>query len=260
LKEEEIISREQTIKDFNKMLEPYRHDLKRYCLMTAGTEWDAEDLFQETLIKAFTAFQRLNIKEMNKTYIFRIALNTWIDLCRKKKMTLDTFEEENLPHQYTLSNEFVVREALESLTHQLPAKQVVIVLLMDVFQFTAKETAEMIAATEGAVHTTLHRARKKLQTLAKSVMGENISSHGSGKPLDEEGSKSSSITNSDSHLNNQLFESFVEGFRRRSPEAIISAYRALSHHGVEVESIKRSGTTLYFYLKDPDGNILMIST
>lgn len=245
--------------DFNKIIDPYRYDLKRYCLKKAGTEWDAEDLFQETLIKVYKAFQQSKIKEMNKTYVFRIASNTWIDLCRKKKMKLDTLEEENLPHQYSLSNEFVVREALESLSHQLPAKQVVIVLLMDVFQFTAKETAEMIATTEGAVHTTLHRARKKLQTLARNIMGENISSHGSRTPLDEAGSKST-FTHADVQINNQLFESFVEGFKRRSPEAIISAYLALSDHGVEVESIKSSGTTLYFYLKDPDGNILMIST
>jgi RNA polymerase sigma factor (sigma-70 family) len=257
---EEITTRDQTMFDFNNIIDPYRYDLKRYCLKKAGTEWDAEDLFQETLIKVYKAFQQSKIKEMNKTYVFRIASNTWIDLCRKKKMKLDTLEEENLPHQYSLSNEFVVREALESLSHQLPARQVVIVLLMDVFQFTAKETAEMIATTEGAVHTTLHRARKKLQTLAPNIMGENISSHGFKKPLDKVGSKSSSISYSDGHTNNQLFESFVEGFKRRSPEAIISAYLALSDHGVEIESIKRSGTTLYFYLKDPDGNILMIST
>ncbi|MUT65949.1 RNA polymerase sigma factor [Paenibacillus sp. NEAU-GSW1] len=57
-------------------LEP---ELCRYCRKIAGSEWDGDDLFQETIIKAFHRFRRWPERELSKPYMYRIAANAWLD-------------------------------------------------------------------------------------------------------------------------------------------------------------------------------------
>ncbi|WP_199616296.1 RNA polymerase sigma factor [Paenibacillus alkalitolerans] len=53
--------------------------LKRYCYIKTCSQWDAEDLLQETLIKAFRWHERHPDREITRTFLFRIAANAWID-------------------------------------------------------------------------------------------------------------------------------------------------------------------------------------
>ncbi|MFD2169226.1 sigma-70 family RNA polymerase sigma factor [Tumebacillus lipolyticus] len=149
---------------FEQVIEQYRTDLWRYCKMLTGSPWDGEDLFQETMLKAFASLAQLWHPLVPKAYLFRIASNAWIDQCRKNKLQLDDSEEPELtaPEQ---PDTLEVKEALESLIQQLPPKQLVVFLLIEVFQFTAPEVAGMIHATVGSVYATLHRARANVKLL-----------------------------------------------------------------------------------------------
>ncbi|MGE6257483.1 sigma-70 family RNA polymerase sigma factor [Heyndrickxia sporothermodurans] len=151
---------------FWSLVDPYRDQLWYYCLKLTGTPWDAEDLLQDTLLKSFAALSALSHREQplqTKSYIFRVATNHWFDQCWKNRITLDeTYIERQSEDQIDYLE---VNEAIEALVHHLPPKQAVVFILIESFRFTAKEVAELIVTTEGAVNAILHRARKKLNDM-----------------------------------------------------------------------------------------------
>ncbi|MBI3799157.1 MAG: RNA polymerase sigma factor [Deltaproteobacteria bacterium] len=65
---------------FLQRTEPLRPDLHRYCRALTGAVWDAEDLVQDTLLRAFAKLGEMGDKIDNpKAYLFRIASNLWVD-------------------------------------------------------------------------------------------------------------------------------------------------------------------------------------
>jgi RNA polymerase sigma-70 factor (ECF subfamily) len=149
-------------KKFEDMIQPHQPSLWNYCKYLTGSPWDGDDLFQETLLKAFATLSQMWHPVYPKSYLFRIATNTWIDHLRKNKVKLDTYEDSHGTEDHDQAE---LTDAVEILIHNLPPRQAVVVLLMDVFAFTAQETASMIKLTEGAVYSALHRARKNLKSL-----------------------------------------------------------------------------------------------
>jgi RNA polymerase sigma-70 factor (ECF subfamily) len=165
----------QTLEQFEKSLRefrnqflvitsPHRPALWSYCLKLTSSPWDAEDLVQETMLKAFSRMALLAQAVSVKAYLFRIASNTWIDRMRREKALVDEFETTDhaeAPERATDSAE--TREALEILLETLPPRQRITVLLVDIFDFKPSEVATMIDSTEGAVKAALHRARTSLR-------------------------------------------------------------------------------------------------
>jgi RNA polymerase sigma factor (sigma-70 family) len=149
---------------FNEVVEPHRADLWRYCRALAKSPWDGEDLFQETLLKAFAMLPQLWSPIVPKTYLFRIATNTWIDHCRKHGVHLDPLEEEHVP-AIVATSRIEIREAIENLVSHLPPRQLVIFFLMDVFDFSAREVASMVRCTEGAAYAAVQRARQRIKAI-----------------------------------------------------------------------------------------------
>jgi len=146
---------------FEAWIEPHRAPLWRYCRSLTGSPWDGEDLFQETLLKAFATLSQRWHPSSPKSYVFRIASNAWIDQLRKRRIEFDRYEEERIVEE--APDPLLMREALEVLVASLPPRQAMIVLLMDVFAFSGAETAGMVRMTEGAVYAALRRARVRLR-------------------------------------------------------------------------------------------------
>lgn len=149
------------------IVSPFRSGLWNYCRKLTGSPWDAEDLLQDTLLKAFASLSALSHRQQPlqaKAYLFRVATNHWIDQCRRMKVKLDEYVDEH-PYEIDAAASVEVNEALELLVHHLTPKQAAVFILMESFSFTAKETAELISTTETAVNAMLHRARANLQRL-----------------------------------------------------------------------------------------------
>lgn len=151
----------QLNKKFEEMILPYRTPLWKYCRYLTRSPWEGDDLFQDTLLKSFSTLSQLWHAVNLKSYLFRIATNIWIDHLRKNKVKMDTYEDIHGQFDYDKAE---ITEAMEIMLINLPPRQVAVILLMDVFDFTAKETANMIKLTEGAVYSALHRARKNLES------------------------------------------------------------------------------------------------
>ncbi|OZB98291.1 RNA polymerase sigma factor [Paenibacillus sp. XY044] len=229
---------------FAMMTLPLQSDLRRYCLAKAGSAWDADDLLQESLLKAYRWHIRFPNREMTKPFLFRIAANAWIDICRSRKWQPQVGQlEEHLIGSYDEWSGWDVREALELLSDRLEPKQVVLILLIDVFHFTAKETGQLFGQTEGSVKAALKRARTRLKTAVERhpEYWDSV------------------LTAPRNGLSIEVFEALVEGFRRADPYAIFRSYRKMIDDGAVVDRIELRGNTLYFTIIDPDGNVLTIT-
>ncbi len=223
--------------EFMKTVQPHLPDLSRYCRMTAGTPWDGEDLLQETLIKAFQSAAVFVNHPEPKAYLFRIAANAWIDHCRKNKAPLDPYREA-LPLVQPHGLDFEIREAMEELFCHLPPRQASVLLLTEVFGFSAQSAASMLEMTEGAVKAALHRARTTLKRVKRR--DDEVRSRFKAKSVAE------------------LADIFLDAFQQHDPAAVSRAYRSLKHRGMEAKRIIGEGM-VFFQLRDPDGNVFTVA-
>ena len=158
----------------------YLDALYRTGLRMTRSEAEAEDLVQETFIRAFRFREQFTPGTNLKAWLFRILTNTFINQYRRKAARPETTElddvEESILYRHmrdvspgsaspdpeaelidnTLSSE--VKDALEALPEKFRTT-----LLLDVEGFSYKEIAEMLDIPIGTVMSRLHRGRKFLQ-------------------------------------------------------------------------------------------------
>jgi len=157
---------------------------------------EAEDLVQETYLKAYRAFGSFQAGTNLKAWLYRILTNTFINAYRAKKRRPEQADVEDVEDLYLyhrlggleaaaagrsaeeeVLDHFTddeVKEAVESLPEQFRLT----VLLADVEGFSYKEIAEILDVPIGTVMSRLHRGRKALQKrlydfgMARGLVGE----------------------------------------------------------------------------------------
>ena len=165
--------------DFTTGRLPYRDQLYKSALRMTRSVEDAEDLIQETYLKAYKYYARFTEGTNFKAWLFKIMKNTFINSYRKKKLQppkVDFDEvqeglEETLmdkahaslsdPETWIIAVEMdaEVRDALLDLPHDYK----MVVLLADLEGFAYKEIAEILAVPVGTVMSRLYRGRRMLE-------------------------------------------------------------------------------------------------
>lgn len=157
--------------EFLELIKQWRPELHRFCRGLTGNVWDAEDLLQDTLLKAFAKLGDVRWDvDRPRAYLFRMATNLWIDRVRARRAatSLDAATEPAAePAVHTPPLPIEVREAIRDLAAALPPVERAAVLLKDIFDFSLDETAAYMRTTVGAVKAALHRGREKLTARAK---------------------------------------------------------------------------------------------
>jgi len=149
---------------------------------------DAEDLVQETYLKAFKGFDSFKPGTNLKAWLYRIMTNTYINTYRKKqRRPLETSAEDVTDRQlYTTSSHDStgLQSAEVEALKNLPDKQIadamnslsddyrMVVYYADVEGLAYKEIAEVMDTPLGTVMSRLHRGRKQLRELLKDVAKE----------------------------------------------------------------------------------------
>lgn len=149
---------------------------------------DAEDLVQETYIKAYQAFKSFKPGTNLKAWLYRIMTNTYINSYRKKqRQPTQTSAEEVTDRQiYTTSShdstglQSAEVQALERMPNQkivaamneLSEDYRMVVFYADVEGLAYKEIAEIMGTPLGTVMSRLHRGRKQLRSMLKEVAHE----------------------------------------------------------------------------------------
>ncbi|MGI8941198.1 MAG: sigma-70 family RNA polymerase sigma factor [Actinomycetota bacterium] len=141
---------------------------------------DAEDLVQETMMRAYRAFGRFEAGTNLKAWLFRILTNAYINTYRKRqrepqKVSSDEVEEfdlyrelKNHDSQFDSTPESIVLDSLVDsdiieAIDDLPEQFRLAVVLSDIEGFSYAEMAQIMDVPMGTVMSRLHRGRKALQ-------------------------------------------------------------------------------------------------
>jgi RNA polymerase sigma-70 factor, ECF subfamily len=145
---------------FVDVYEPLRPDLYRYSRYLTRSAWDAEDLVQDTLARAFvTLGSTFRVPANPKAWLFRVASNLWIDRTRRAREVPGEVPDQAVEPEPG----GVDRDAARTLIGRLAPQERAAVVLKDVFDFSLAEIAESLSTTVGAVKAALHRGRGKLR-------------------------------------------------------------------------------------------------
>lgn len=154
-----------------------------------GSVHDAEDLVQETLLRAWKAYDRFEGKSSMRTWLHRIATNACLSALEGRQRrplptglggssadpTAELVERREVPWLEPLPDPSVivgsresVRLAFVAALQHLSPRQRAVLLLRDVLQWKAAEVAAAIGATTTAVNSLLQRARSQLDAVGPS--------------------------------------------------------------------------------------------
>jgi RNA polymerase sigma-70 factor (ECF subfamily) len=144
---------------FRDTYEPLRPDLYRYCRHLSGSPWDAEDIAQDTMARAFVTLACMVEAPANpRAWLFRVASNLWINRARRGREA----PTAQVPEASSMTEPRLEREAAGTLIAQLSPQERAAVVLKDVFDFSLKEIAGALDTTPGAIKAALHSGRTKL--------------------------------------------------------------------------------------------------
>lgn len=170
------------------LVERYQNDIFRFCLHYLKNIELAKEMSQETFLRIYTARSRFEVSRKFKPWMLCIARNLCLnELKRRKMVQMETLEEyassareesgevlrapEDSPYELLLTQER--HRYLLGVLDTLPEESREIVVLRYFQKLSAREIADIVDSTEGAVRTRLHRILKQMRdgfTLARDDM------------------------------------------------------------------------------------------
>lgn len=190
-------------REFSELAEPYRRELQVHCYRILGSLHDAEDMVQETMLRAWKRLDTYEGRASFRAWLYKIATNVCLDLLDKRRRqskrllpsslfspadpnnpieppTTEILWLEPLPDEWladsSAANPETRYSAHESISlaflialQILPPRQRAALILKDVLDWSANEIADLLDTTTSSVNSALHRARV---TLAKNYQGQ----------------------------------------------------------------------------------------
>lgn len=222
-------------KDFERETLPLRAGLLAHCYRMMGSPVDAEDQVQETYLRAWRAFHDFDGRSSVKTWMYRIATNSCLNALtsaqrrllpadlsggpgdpsapitpRPQQPWLEPLPDSMMwqdaaptPEEQLIGHENITL-AWTAALHSLTPKQRAVLLLREVLQLSAAETAETLDTTVASVNSTLQRCR--------AAVGDGLSASGA----DHEPSSTE-----DHADDSAAIDAFVDAFERHDFDAIV---------------------------------------
>jgi len=169
-------------------LREYLDGLYSYALVLSRNQAEAEDLVQETCLRALRAMERLRRDSNVKSWLFTILRNIWLNQLRQRKTAPDMVELEadervadravdssRDPHAAYVSD--LEREQVRRAVERLPLEFREIILLREYEELSYEEIATMLQCPVGTVMSRLARARTKLRDLLAAAAMATVEGH-----------------------------------------------------------------------------------
>jgi RNA polymerase sigma-70 factor (ECF subfamily) len=195
MKPEEAAARSGDESAFARLVESYRRELQVHCYRLLGSFEDAEDMVQETYMRAWRSRTSFEGRSSFRAWLYRIATNACLDLLKRRPPRvlppqvgaaadpqvpplptadlpwLQPYPDRLLepvasgdaePDAALVAKETIELAFMVAIQH-LPPRQRAVLILRDVLGWSAKETAALLDATVGATNAALQRARSTLK-------------------------------------------------------------------------------------------------
>src|SRR3954454_1217211 len=179
-------------REFAHQVNRHRRELHVHCYRMLGSFDEAEDLVQETFLRAWRHRESFEGGPGLRAWLYRIATNACLDAIRRKGRRVeevssfaeipwlqpypDRLLDEVAPRADEPDAVVVARETIElgflALIQLLPARQRAVLILRDVLEFSAQETADALETSVASVNSALQRARATLGDRAPAPRGE----------------------------------------------------------------------------------------
>jgi RNA polymerase sigma-70 factor (ECF subfamily) len=168
---------------FAALVEPYRRELHVHCYRMLGSFEDAEDLVQETFLRAWRSREGFRGRSSFRAWLYRIATNASLDALERRPRPASTHASpaelpwlqpypdrllegiapsDDEPDAVVVERETIELAFLVAIQH-LPPRQRAVVILRDVLGWSAKETAALLETSTASVNSALQRARGALR-------------------------------------------------------------------------------------------------
>jgi RNA polymerase sigma-70 factor (ECF subfamily) len=173
---------------FEELVRTYQNKVYSLCLQLSGNSADAQDLAQETFIKAYKSLASFRNEADFGTWLHRIAVNSWLN--KKRKATARQIVSLDEPYQNGDSGEMtrevaatdadplhslemkefreLVQQAVRSLTEEHRA----VIVLRDIEGYSYEEMSKFLNCSLGTVKSRINRAREAMRRLLKEMAGE----------------------------------------------------------------------------------------
>jgi RNA polymerase sigma-70 factor, ECF subfamily len=178
--------------DLEQQLEGFRSELTGYSYRMLGSAFDAEDAVQETMVRAWRAYDRFEGRSALRSWLYRIATNVCLDMLngrqrRARPMDMgpassaeatlgpalaDSAWVEPVPDALVVpaggdpADVAIARESIRlafvAALQRLPPKQRAVLILREVLRWRANEVAELLDTSVASVNSALQRARATL--------------------------------------------------------------------------------------------------
>lgn len=149
---------------FEEIYHTYKKPVYNYLYRCTLNVHTAEELTQETFLRALKYFSGFRGEAGAKTWLFKIARNAYLDRQKKNPPLPEAdITEHPIPDNndaYASSNE---KDFINKILHSLKDEERTILVLRDMNDLTYKEVAHIMSYSEGQVKIGLHRARKKFR-------------------------------------------------------------------------------------------------
>ncbi len=174
--ERKLFSGKQTAEQFERLAGENERQVYAVCYHMMGCREDALDCAQETMLRAFRAFDSFRRDASFSTWITRIAMNVCTDALRRRRpaASLDQLREEQgldvpdeTPTAYARLEEKERLRLLREALSRLPEDARQMITLRDLRGMSYDEIAEILDIPLGTVKSRVSRAREKLSALLK---------------------------------------------------------------------------------------------
>jgi RNA polymerase sigma-70 factor (ECF subfamily) len=216
--------------EFVEQADPYRRELLAHCYRMLGSVYDAEDLVQETYVRAWRAYDRFEGRSSMRTWLHRIATNACLTALesrgrrplpvglgapssdpadalveRREVPWLEPMPDAMIPGDpaAVVTGRESIRLAVVAAMQFLPPRQRAVLILRDVLQWPAAEVAQLLGTTTASVNSALQRAHAQVEQA--TVSADEVTEPG------EPGTR-------------ELLDRFVAAFEERDTAALVDIF------------------------------------
>jgi RNA polymerase sigma-70 factor (ECF subfamily) len=168
---------------FAKVVARHRGELHVHCYRMLASFEEAEDVLQETLLRAWTKRHTFDGSSLFRAWLYRIATNACIDFIRQKARNVSALESlaevpwlQPYPDRL-LEEAAVAKQSIElgfiAIVQLLPPKQRAVLILCDVMDWSAAEAAAALDTSVASANSALQRARTTLKEHPPAVAGHS---------------------------------------------------------------------------------------